>query len=152
MNDAERDRLWDEYKYRHTHVWSLVFRLTLAVVAISIVPYTQPRVASTVQEGILLLPAVAVLLTAIAAFQVHREIKILSWLKRKHRALQGSSAAMKKSRFQSAILVYILGLLLLALANGFVVERSWLPSLQDRTALEACPSNAPPPAAVERRS
>jgi hypothetical protein len=31
--------LWREYSYRHSHIWRVVFQLTAAVVALSIVPY-----------------------------------------------------------------------------------------------------------------
>ena len=32
-------QVWDEYKYRHTHIWRITMQITTAVVALSVVPY-----------------------------------------------------------------------------------------------------------------
>ena len=32
-------QIWNEYKYRHSHIWRITFQITTAVVALSVVPY-----------------------------------------------------------------------------------------------------------------
>ena len=40
-NDKEIKALWEEYSYRHSLIWRVVFQTTAAVVALSIVPYLE---------------------------------------------------------------------------------------------------------------
>ena len=46
LNKTRKDNLWEEYKYRHEHIWKLIFQLTTAVVALSVVPYLDTAGAS----------------------------------------------------------------------------------------------------------
>jgi len=50
--------LWDEYKYRHQLCWSAVYKVTIAVVALAVVPYAQYKLIEDLHLGkwVLLVP------------------------------------------------------------------------------------------------
>ena len=82
-DDAGRELLWSEYSYRHEHIWKVVFQFTVAVVALSAVPYL-PRESGgrvigldsdTLARLALLPPVVAVLLGVLALLRLHREFR-----------------------------------------------------------------------------
>ena len=62
--------LLDEYKYRHDLVWRLVFRLTLVVATLSVIPYL-PRLQNEA-HSILLIPPLLAVLVAGFGFPVMR--------------------------------------------------------------------------------
>lgn len=126
-SSTSRDRLWDEYKYRHGHLWKTVFQLTLAVVAIGAAPYANPALACSLGPGLLLLPGVAVSLCAFAQLRVQRELAVLDWVKERHREEQGSAEDLGKGEFAWQMKTYVAALLLLSLANGVVLVDRWLP-------------------------
>ncbi len=57
---SQAELVWDEYKYRHTHCWKVVFQLTAAVVFLSAVPYVDPKYARALEWRILLAPGLGV--------------------------------------------------------------------------------------------
>jgi hypothetical protein len=79
--------IWDEYKYRHDLCWRLIFQITTAVVVISVIPYIEEDVASTLQRWIIALPVIGILLVLFGLARLRGEIELLDMVKTKHREL-----------------------------------------------------------------
>jgi hypothetical protein len=89
--DEKLDRLkflWEEYKYRHELCWKLIFQITVAVVAILVIPYTKENIAKSIGDWILALPAIAFILALFSRKRVSRELFILQIIRKKYRAMQ----------------------------------------------------------------
>jgi hypothetical protein len=125
------DHLWTEYQHRHTLVWSLVFRLTTAVVVLAVIPYTQVMVMNRIGVWILAPPIIGVVLGVVGFFRLKRELELFDHIRDLYRPLQDSLFPEfpefhgdKKSRFKIWILVYI-GLLTLLAAFNVPVTYFW---------------------------
>jgi hypothetical protein len=77
--------IWDEYKYRHEHCWKLIFQITVAVIVVSIVPYTQDTIGRVLDNRIIALPALGILLALFGSIRLNRELDLLGLLKKHHR-------------------------------------------------------------------
>lgn len=124
MKEEAADRLWDEYKYRHQHCWNTVFKLTLAVVAISVLPYTQVSVVCALGERqISLLPVLAVSLGLFCSVVMHRELRVLDRIRAAHRAEQ-KTTDLGGDWFRPLVIAYLIAVSVLAGLNVLVV-RAW---------------------------
>jgi hypothetical protein len=126
--------IWDEYKYRHDLCWRLVFQITTAVVVISVVPYIQQDVASTLQGWIIALPVIGIFLALLGLARLRKELDLLRKVTMKHRELlernySGLSYSPEKDSFRRDVLAYMLSLVLLGAANVVVISAVWLPRL-----------------------
>jgi hypothetical protein len=126
--------IWDEYKYRHEHVWKLIVQVTVAVVIISIIPYSQPLVSARLREGVVLLPLVGFALTLIARARLIREMEILGKLRSRHREIQkelhGIEHGAEASSFSEQVKLYLVSILILEAVNVVVLLFLWLESPQ----------------------
>ena len=117
----EAQFLWDEYRYRHEHCWSLIFKVTAGVIAILIIPYAQPEVTKSVGIAIVFLPAVAVGLVVLAWIRFGKEIDLLNKVKTAHRLRQATvqpiSYGVGCSTFKRDVRRYLLSLAALAVAE-----------------------------------
>lgn len=152
-NELEKARLlWEEYKYRHEHVWKLIFQITIAVTIISIIPYTQQKIASQLDKWIIILPVIGILLTFLGIVRLWKEIGLLDGIKKRHREYQQILHGMdpdkktdtKKTKnliqiiknlilsiknsntFELHVFIYLVSLLLLELINIWVILNIWL--------------------------
>jgi hypothetical protein len=135
QNNLKRaEYLWNEYQYRHDLIWNPVFRLTIAVVLLGIIPYTQSQLIPGL-EGfwlmILLLapPILGVVLAYIGFFRIGHELEHLEYIRRYYRPLQDhligcfrpKGKAEKGKDFPRDIKIYILALVAGAVFNILLV-------------------------------
>ena len=128
MDSQDKDRLWDEYKYRHQHIWNTVFKLTGAVVLVSIVPYTNREVVCVSNWFAVAPLAVAIGLALLGLARMTREVDILMEVRAEHRRQQGlvPAAASSFGRHVDRFL----GLLLFAtVVNAILVLYIWRPAV-----------------------
>jgi hypothetical protein len=118
------EHLWNEYQHRHNLVWNLVFRLTVAVVVLAIIPYTQVAVMKRIGAGILAPPILGFVLALVGFIRVLRELEQLDHIRVLYRRLQDSLFYQfhpEKSSFRLWILFYIFILMVLAAINVLVI-------------------------------
>jgi hypothetical protein len=127
------DHLWNEYQYRHDLVWNLVFRLTAAVVVLSIIPYTQETVVSKIHGWILAPPILGVGLAVFGLLRVDRELRQLNHVRNLYRPLQDSLFydfhKGKTSWFGAFVRTYIIVLIMLAALNILFIWGCWMPEV-----------------------
>lgn len=119
-------RMWEEYSYRHDHVWRLVFQLTAAAVALSIVPYLE----GSGRSGVLRLvpPWVAVGLLALAWWRLRKEFDLLDGVKLEY--LRQTGRAHHESSFRCHTLFYVAFLgLASALNAALLIAIQFCPAL-----------------------
>ena len=82
IDPEEAKLLWDEYKYRHEHCWTTLFRLTAAAVALGLAPYIGDRdVVCSVGQWLLALPGLALGLIFVGMLRMHGELRLLRQIK-----------------------------------------------------------------------
>ena len=122
--------IWDEYKYRHEHCWKLIFQVTIAVVIISIIPYSQVHVGERLREWILLLPLVGCALTAFGLAQLNGEMKILDKLRTRHRKTHSELHLIEYGEdtdlFSRHVHMYLGFILILEIVNAIVLLFLWI--------------------------
>ena len=124
------ERIWDEYKHRHDLCWKLIFQFTIAAVVISIVPYVQANIAAKLSYTIILLPLLAVALTALGWQRLSREADILGVIRKKHRELQGLKYDDQGTQFMDHLKLYFGCLFVLGCLNIIVVGLVWVPAVE----------------------
>jgi len=122
--------IWDEYKYRHEHVWKLIFQITIAVVVISIIPYSQVHISEKLKEWVVLLPLVGFALTVFGLVRLNSELRILDKLRERHRELQSESHQIEHevdaSWFTTHVQGYMASMLILEIANIIILLGLWI--------------------------
>lgn len=127
---------WTEFKYRHDLMWQRIFRLTVAVVLISIIPYAQPIVAKLIGYWILIAPLLATALAGFAFSVIRHEPKLFEriaseymWHQNKLFATEPKHDIDAPHPFGVFVRVYLIFLTLLSLANGLITWIVWIPAL-----------------------
>ena len=122
--------IWDEYKYRHEHCWTLILQITIAVVVISIIPYSQVHVGERLKEWIVLLPLVGCALTVFGLARLNGELKILDKLRTRHRKIQSESHGIEYRKeadlFSRHVHMYLGFMLILEIVNAIVLLCLWI--------------------------
>jgi hypothetical protein len=122
--------IWDEYKYRHEHCWKLIFQITIAVVIISIIPYSQVHVGERLKEWIVILPLVGCALTVFGLVRLNREMKILDKLRARHREIQSELHGIEHGKeaglFSRHVHSYLGFMLILEVVNTIVLLCLWI--------------------------
>lgn len=124
--------LWDEYKYRHDHIWQKLFQITIAVVVLGAVPYLKPEIAQVLGSWILIAPSLGCMLTLITLVLMHFELTLFAKIvaaHRQHQEQQGLLNHSKRNYFRYMVMVYVSFLLLVSLANVLVIRWLWLDSV-----------------------
>lgn len=132
MDHWDKNRLWDEYKYRHQHCWNTVFKLVIALVLISVIPYTQREVACVLSWRILVVPLLAVCVSVFGYLRVRRELMALADIKVAHQRAQGILKP-ETGYFGRDTRRFLLLLILVAVVNLLVVWLVWLPAVESRS-------------------
>lgn len=65
--------LFDEWKLRQEHFWSSLFRWGGTIVALTIVPYIKPELATSLKGAVLLFPSLAVAMACFGAWHLAAE-------------------------------------------------------------------------------
>lgn len=121
--------LWDEYKYRHDHIWQKLFQITIAVVLLGAVPYLKPEITQVLKNWILIAPLLGSMLALITLVLMHFELTLFAKIAAAHRARQEESGIIQHSPrnyFRYLVMTYVSFLLLVSLANIAVVRLLWL--------------------------
>lgn len=121
--------LWDEYKYRHDHIWKKLFQITIGVVLLGAVPYLKPDITRALQGWILIAPLLGTVLSLITIFLMHFELGLFARIAQAHRYNQERHGRIRHDRgsyFRYLIMVYVCFLFLVSLANVAVVRQLWL--------------------------
>jgi hypothetical protein len=126
--------LWEEYRYRHDHIWQRIFRFTTAVVLISIIPYVQQTIAGLLGAWILIAPTLATILAVFVLVVMRNELELFGRIKTAYRRQQNTLLdddlkhdLGKKSDFNRLVMFYLSSLAVLSLANGWIAFCVWLP-------------------------
>ncbi|MDJ0879462.1 MAG: hypothetical protein QNI86_12665 [Halieaceae bacterium] len=132
----EAELVWDEYKYRHEHIWGTLYKLTFTVAFLSAVPYLRPDIAIHLYPVSLLPMCLAIVLSFTGAIMIHRELVVFKPVKYRHREIhrtrrEGSKAG-EVSIFRWMVMLYLVVLVLVTGAFGTytynkIGEREWLP-------------------------
>ena len=93
VGDIEEEKLiWDEYKYRHTHIWRTVFSLTGAMIILSIVPYVNIKLICELPYPtgcvFIIPPIIGMGLWLLGFLRIKKEMKLLKKVKKLHRKRQ----------------------------------------------------------------
>jgi hypothetical protein len=142
--DAKKDLqiLWEEYKYRHELCWKNTFQITLAFVALSVIPYLHKEVVRALGWTVVAAPVLALALVGFALPVMINELNVFGKIKEKYRekqktafCIEHKTSCTEKGSFFWFVLIYLLTLLLLCLVNLIFVYRFWVPyvnSLPDK--------------------
>lgn len=124
--------LWDEYKYRHDHIWQKLFQITIAVVVLGSVPYLKPEISKVLGSWILIAPLLSSMLTLITLVLMHFELTLFAKIATAHRLHQehlGLLSHSKHNYFRYLVMTYVSFLLLVSVANVLVIRWLWLDSV-----------------------
>lgn len=130
--------LWDEYKYRHDHIWQKLFQITIAVVVLGSVPYLKPEISQVLGSWILIAPLLGSMLTLITLVLMHFELTLFAKIAaahRQHQELQGLLHHSRHNYFRYMVLTYVSFLLLVSMANVLVIRGLWLDAVASSVAL-----------------
>ena len=138
---------WQEYEYRHKHIWSNVYKLTFSVSLLSVLPYLHQEVVCVLGHWVLWAPGLAIALSVFAILRGYRELKVLKTIRIKYREDQDTHNTLKDGWFTFHMLFYLLALLVASSVNAYVVHTKWVPVLhtdtrQCFTADEGAPNNS----------
>ena len=113
--------IWDEYKYRHEHCWKLIFQITTAVVALSVIPFTNDEIATSLGYWIVALPALGLALTLFSLRRMSNELDLLDKIRQRHRELQADLQGIvyeeRRSSFSRDVKLYLCALALLSVVD-----------------------------------
>jgi hypothetical protein len=131
---------WTEFKYRHDLIWQRLFRLTAAVVLISIIPYAQPIVAKLLGIWILLAPLLATALVGFAFIVMQHELNLFERIATEYMWQQNQLLATEPKHnigapraFGGFVQVYLIFLIVLSFVNGLIAWLVWVPALAAAT-------------------
>jgi hypothetical protein len=127
---------WTEFKYRHDLIWQRIFRLTAAVVLISIIPYAQPIVTKLLGNWILLAPALATALSVFALSVMRHELSLFEriateyiWQQNRLLATEPKHKLDAPRPFGFFVQIYLIVLIVLSILNFLITGLIWTPAL-----------------------
>ena len=119
------DWIWDEYKYRHQHIWKTVFSLTGAVVLLSVIPYLYPRVTCVLGIGTGVTLIISIGLWLFGTSRISRELRRFNDVKGLYREYQyekykeyGFENSM--GTFSRDVMLYLIGLGIISFLNTWI--------------------------------
>ncbi len=119
-NEGEIGQLWQEYQYRHDHVWKTVFMATFAIIALSVVPYLDA--ASNIGAIAFMPPFFGGLLGVYAIDRMIREFRLLDPVKTAYlgKTREGETPN-QGSRFKSDTIFYLSTLMVGAFIHFYLL-------------------------------
>ena len=135
ITNLEKAKLiWDEYKYRHEHCWKLIFQLTAAVVAVSVIPFTNDEIAKSLRYWIVALPALGFALILFSLPRMRNELDLLDMIRQRHRELQTDlhniNHKKRHSTFSRDVKLYLIALALVSVIDILAIVFVWIPGLE----------------------
>ena len=129
INEKQYELLWAEYAYRHTHIWSTIYKITAAVAAVCVVPYIKPDVTSPLGFLALSLPVIGVAIAVLGSARIHHELKLFDKIKLRYRDAQEDLFKIphkSTGRFARDVMIYMRALVSLAILNTLYLVISLL--------------------------
>jgi len=135
MELTDKDRLellWGEYRYRHEHVWRVIFQITAAATVLAAAPYLNIPITKGVDLWGLALPVLATALIAYGIVSLNAELKLLSLIRVRYREIQCKSLRIEhnsESRFDFTwrVRCYLGFLFILGVLHVGVTAVRWIP-------------------------
>jgi hypothetical protein len=148
--------LWEEYRYRHDLVWKLVFRVTAVATALLLAPFLADKsVRNVVGNWLLFLPGLAIAVILIGFYVLSKELELLNNIRNAYRQVQNEALChlqpphwtphpppkpeelrllkqLKELAFDARVTLFMLLLLLTAVAFFVLFRFAWLPGLTTR--------------------
>ena len=128
LPSSEAQLVWEEYKYRHEHIWKTVFRSTGSSVALGIVPYINSPLLHDLGLWVIAPALLAVFLVLFTWKRMESELKALDRVKLLHQERQAKcwgfpepDAAESGSTFNADLRLYLLSLFFIAVFNCLVI-------------------------------
>jgi hypothetical protein len=124
--------LWGEYRYRHEHVWRVIFQITAAATVLAAAPYLNIGITKGIDLWVLALPVLATALIAYGIFALNAELKLLSLIRKRYREVQSETLRIEhgtESRFGFTWRVhcYLGFLFVLGVLHVGVTAARWIP-------------------------
>jgi hypothetical protein len=123
--------LWSEYRYRHDHIWKVLFQLTAATVLLAIAPYIQTQITRVVSYWVLALPILGIFLLLFGTLLLREELLLFSQIKARFRAEQNALLGIEHCTgfgFDRFVYLYLGALCILGLSNLYVLWQVWIPA------------------------
>jgi hypothetical protein len=123
--------LWSEYRYRHDHIWKVLFQLTAATVLLAIAPYIQTEVTRVVSYWVLALPALGLVLLCFGTLLLREELVLFGQIKQRFRQHQQRLLGIEHAPgfgFDRFVYLYLGSLVILGLSNLYVLWQIWIPA------------------------
>lgn len=107
--------LWQEYEYRHKHIWDLVIKISAVVIGLSVIPYLPVREGvAPIPPGLAVFPTVAAFFLSVLAFlRLRREFLLFDSVKKAYlkrtgrwRDKERKRPSMRVLSFRSQVLIY----------------------------------------------
>jgi len=157
------EHLWNQYKYRHELCWSAVYKVTVAVVALGVIPYAKDALSRLLGYWML---APAVLGSVLAGFGialVNNELAIFANVKFAFHLLQNefldsvmpdeqskkaaehtlTVCKLRHTKFDWYVNGFMVGLLVMSIANAVFVVVQWIPHVLSTPAVATAAATRP---------
>ena len=141
--------LWDQYKYRHELCWSAVYKVTIAVLGLAVVPYANDSLTEFAKYGMLVPPVLGTAFAAFGVGLVKNELDIFGEVKLAFHTLQNTflearipdadtrravthditPRSVRKTRFDTYVWAFMIGLVTASFANTVFVLTVWIPTV-----------------------
>jgi hypothetical protein len=142
--------LWNEYQYRHQLCWNTVYKLTVAVVVLGVIPYARDDLSQQLRHYTLVPPVLAALLAGFGIFVAKNELTLFGKIKLAYRIVQNrlldsliadpnvaghtkedlTPTTTRRTLFDLFVLLFMATLFLLSILNVFFLTFEWLPYLE----------------------
>lgn len=126
--------LWSEYRYRLDLCWDLIFKLTITVVTLGAIPYVNVEVVRGINSWILLSPLLGSAIAIVGIVKLKDELETLEHVRKLYRSLQDEITVPfygeQSNKFKWFVMGYICFLILVSIANLFLIYLIWLPALE----------------------
>ena len=123
--------LWQEYQYRHDLCWKSLFRLTGAVLFLSVIPYLYEKITKVMGIWMLTLPVIAIIITIFGWLLIIPELDLLDKIRNNYRCFQNKIFPFKHngdSSFNRRVKFYIVLLIILIGVNFVYLYFFWIPN------------------------
>lgn len=119
--------VWDEYAYRHEHIWSTIYKLTYIVAILGALPYLNEDLAFELGYAAMIPSALGSLLSFLGSMMIFREMQVFEPVKIRHRNIHSGIRSDPAGRrlFKGAVVSYLLGLTGASIWNATVLYH-WL--------------------------
>ena len=140
--------LWTQYKYRHELCWQAIYKITVAVISLGIVPYivktsVDYELVKLVRNWLVVPPVLAMSLAGLGIFVINNELRLFAATKLAHYRVENQLLGnlfqplyeditpenARWTLFDWFAHALVIALFLVTLGNVIFVWNWWIPSL-----------------------